>query len=162
MTEAEFVQHYEDHARWLVSYMRRRFGASDAEDFAAHAWLNAWNNRAAFNRESSFKSWLTRIAINHAISVRTRGKLGRSRICETPITINLARTVATNTENTERSLLMKERVDAALDRAGMRDAQIMKMHFVYGFSVEELAGVNRLNVNTIKVRLTRACKKARS
>src|SRR5258706_5441382 len=41
---------------------------SDAEDAVQVAWLNAYRSLATFRADSTFRTWLTRIAVNEASS----------------------------------------------------------------------------------------------
>ena len=158
ITDAEFTQMYAEHSVRLLAFVRSRFGAEDAEDIASQAWLNAWKHRGAFRAECRFSSWLTRIAINHGMELRTRGKSAARRQRELPLTPHTASAVRAAC-NVERDLLRKESLELALSQVVARDAGIMRMRFVLGFDLHDIADASHLSVNTVKVRLTRACQK---
>jgi len=51
----------------------------DAEDAVQQSVLNAFVHRAQFRGQSSFSTWLTRIAINEALGRVRKGRAERSR-----------------------------------------------------------------------------------
>src|SRR5262245_53794553 len=54
---------------------------AEAEDAVQQAYVDAYRNLDRFRGESSFSTWLTRIAVNAAI---TRLHAGRRRLAEVP------------------------------------------------------------------------------
>lgn len=51
---------------------------SEAHDVCQEAWIKAWNQRHRFNFESTFSTWIHRIAVNCALdALRKRKRLGQ-------------------------------------------------------------------------------------
>jgi RNA polymerase sigma-70 factor (ECF subfamily) len=161
MTVEEFESHYAAHAKHLLTYLRYKFGVKDAEDIASSAWMNAWRSKDMFRSDCSFKTWITRIAINQGITERTRGHSGASHVYEVPLTPVMSRAVHA-TGDVERNMLACERLKRAMRKVNKEDADVMRMVYVYGFSMDEVAGMKKLKVSTLKVRMLRAYKKVRS
>ena len=63
--DALVVQHRDSITRLCRRYVRRH---EDAEDVAQRAFLNAFEKLREFRRESTFRTWLHRIAVNLALN----------------------------------------------------------------------------------------------
>lgn len=62
----EFAQLYEEHSRAIFYLALRMLGDSEkAEDATHDVFLKAFRSMEKFRRESSWRTWLYRIAINH-------------------------------------------------------------------------------------------------
>jgi RNA polymerase sigma-70 factor, ECF subfamily len=71
--EAEFEVLFERHRRELHVHCYRMLGSlQDAEDLVQETFLNAWRNRHTFQRRSSFRTWLYRIATNACLNALRR------------------------------------------------------------------------------------------
>ena len=70
---AEFAALFERHRRELHVHCYRLMGSlQDAEDLVQETFLNAWRNRHRFERRSSFRTWLYRIATNACLNALQR------------------------------------------------------------------------------------------
>ena len=70
---AEFAALFERHRRELHVHCYRLMGSlQDAEDLVQETFLNAWRNRHRFQRRSSFRTWLYRIATNACLNALQR------------------------------------------------------------------------------------------
>jgi len=133
----------------------------DAEDVLQDAWMRAFIHIRSFDGRASFSTWMTRIAINSALSVlRKRRKqrefsLDDSADPDNPRLMQL-RELSSNPEErcieTERQRLVRQairRLPAKLRAAiEIRESQVGSMH--------ELAMVAGVSVPTLKSRLVRA------
>ena len=72
---------YEPHAKSVAGYALRRFGADDAGDVVAEAFLVAWRRLADVPPEPETRPWLIGVArhvsANQARGNRRRNELGR-------------------------------------------------------------------------------------
>jgi len=133
----------------------------DAEDVLQDAWMRAFIHIRSFDGRASFSTWMTRIAINSALSVlRKRRKqkefsLDASVDPDNPCLIQV-RELSPNPEErcigTERQRLVRQairslpsKLRAAIE---IRESQDGSMH--------ELAIVAGISVSTLKSRLQRA------
>jgi RNA polymerase sigma-70 factor (ECF subfamily) len=136
----------------------------ESEDVVQEAYLRAFNNLAGFRGESSFATWLTRIAINEA--------LGRKR--KRRPTINLADLDLLGDQGEARVLIFpgvctgtnpeadasRSEVRRLLERAvdGLPEAFriVFVMREIDELSVEETASQLQIRPETVKTRLYRA------
>jgi RNA polymerase sigma-70 factor (ECF subfamily) len=134
---------------------------TEAEDAVQDAYIQAFRNLAAFRGESSFSTWLVRIAANEAL-MRRRRNVRRSEV----IPINhesgelmmdeIAQDPAAGPENQAMSAdirrLLEQRIDALPDlyRA------VFVMRAVEEMSVEETAAALDLPPATVRTRFFRA------
>jgi RNA polymerase sigma-70 factor (ECF subfamily) len=71
--QAEFAALFERHRRELHVHCYRLMGSlQDAEDLVQETFVNAWRNRDRFERRSSFRTWLYRIATNACLNALQR------------------------------------------------------------------------------------------
>ncbi|MFO7674760.1 MAG: sigma-70 family RNA polymerase sigma factor [bacterium] len=81
---AAFEELVRRHQRGLFGYLYRMCGnPADAEEMAQQAFVKAWGGLRGFRGDSSFKTWLYRIATNLCINRATR----RKPTCELPETL---------------------------------------------------------------------------
>src|SRR5580704_12039417 len=55
--------------RYVVSMLRN---AMDADDIIQEVLLKVWRNLSAFRSEASFRTWMTRVAINEVLQLYRR------------------------------------------------------------------------------------------
>jgi len=67
----EFTELYQNHSREIYYLTLRLLGdASKAEDATHDVFLKAYRHWDSFRGESSYRTWLYRIAINHCSNLR--------------------------------------------------------------------------------------------
>jgi len=143
--------------RWLGEY-------SDAADAAQEAFISAYRSIKKFRGESSFSTWLYRIAINHAKNKRKSLHTAQQRA----VSFNGA-----NTEGDEDSLAhlphpgpdpaqaaeqqeIQELVQEGLNGLEPDDAMLILLHDLQGVPYEEISQVVDIPLGTVKSRLHRA------
>lgn len=146
----------------LISFYKNRVHAlgmsffkneADTEDFEQEVFLKAYTNLSSFHGDSSFPTWLTRIAYNTAINAKTRRKEYQ------PIS---------NEENIEDKSLSPEKnqirkMTVLAVREAVKDlpekfAVCVELYFFYDNSHAEISKITGLPVNTIKSHIFRAKK----
>jgi RNA polymerase sigma-70 factor (ECF subfamily) len=150
------VQRYQD--RLYPTMLRLTGSAEDALDLLQDAFLRAFEKLDKFQGESSFFTWIYRIAVNLALSDRRRRRtssrvLGAGRLDpidpadESPLsdpTLPL--------ERAERDALIQKALDALAD--DHRAVVVMKEFD--GLRYEEIASILGVPVGTVRSRLHRA------
>ncbi len=136
----------------------------DAEDATQEVFTKVWRSLDSFNRESSLKTWIYRIAINTCIDYgrRTRKKTEMPEVSVSEFRPDVPGVIELSSEETaERRLLEKERA-AHLQRAilllrpHLKDVFLLKE--VEEMSYDEISLVLDLSIGTISSRLNRAKK----
>lgn len=122
----------------------------EAEEVTQDIWVRAWRRLDSFRGESSFTTWLHRLAVNRVLDhLRTRKRReGRSTSLEDPAA--LARSVPR--DRTEERLEL-ERALAGLPE-GART--VFVLHEVEGLKCREVAELIEVEVGTVKAQLHRA------
>lgn len=147
--------------RLVAGILRNR---EDAEDAVQKSFLSAIEHLKEFREEASFKTWITRIATNHALE-NLRRKKGKTSV---PLSEEVADeegmirhpvVIADWRDNPEK-LAMRSETRAALDSAlaevDEKYRAVFLLRDVEGFSTEETAGILGIGVPNVKVRLLRA------
>jgi RNA polymerase sigma-70 factor, ECF subfamily len=131
-------------------------GREDAADIAQEAFLRAWEKIRTL-RDAPFKSWLFQIAANlcydHFRRGRRYGVMPEEDQTSNVVGLGIAMPdPQERAEANERHRLVRESI-AALDH-DMRVAIILRD--VNGMAYEEIAGVLRVPLGTVKSRIARA------
>jgi RNA polymerase sigma-70 factor (ECF subfamily) len=136
----------------------------DVEDIAQQAFLKAYFSLKRFDQRAAFSTWLYKITVNECWDFLRKRKV-RPLVLEADLNEEQARRyqaageVADARPDASEQLAAQERVGQLLECLEERDRTMLVLKEVQGFSVEEIAAVFELNVNTVKVRLFRARQK---
>lgn len=156
----------ESHERRVFSLIYRLIRRRDeVEDLAQEIFLKVFLAIGTYNFESSFGSWVGRIAVNHCYDYLRRKRASRVRYFgempeETSRKIQArAETTGTPAPNAEQQALWRELAGGLLERAPAGDRVILVLKEMEELSVEEIAEILRLTKTAVKVRLHRARKR---
>jgi RNA polymerase sigma-70 factor (ECF subfamily) len=154
-TEA-FATLVERHQRTIFNLLYRMLGDyDDAAEVAQEAFLSAYRSIKSFRGDSSFSTWLYRIAVNHA---NTRRKSlaqsqQRSALMESLEPVGAGGPdPAAAMERKE----LRERVQAALNGLEAEDATIILLRDLQDVPYETVADMLGIPIGTVKSRLHRA------
>jgi RNA polymerase sigma-70 factor (ECF subfamily) len=161
-----------DNFGWIVQQHQKRifrilmFLVKDedtAENLTQECFLRAFRNRDSFRGESSLATWLLRIALNLAYDYRkSRRWIFWRSVTQTDQIESIP--VRDTCPTPERVLLDKElleTVQAAVDRLPERQRTVFLLRYLEDMSLDEIAGVLRLPVGTVKSHLFRAVRSIR-
>src|SRR5579864_6921527 len=133
----------------------------DVEDVAQQVFLKAYLGIKRFDQRAAFSTWLYKIAINECWDYLRKKKvrplvyeadLSEEQVSRLDGIVSAERPpVDANSRAETRELL-----DRLLATLPEQDQQLLVLKEMEGFSVQELAEILQLNVNTVKVRLFRA------
>ena len=155
--EALVVKYQRRIARHVARYIRR---ASDVEDVVQETFIRAYRGLASFRGDSSFYSWLYRIATNAAINSLKRDP--------TPVLLgddapeeraDAFQPGISDNEDPERRLMARQIADAvqrALDRLQPELADALMLYEVEGKSYSEIATMLGIPIGTVRTRIFRA------
>ncbi|MCA8995932.1 MAG: sigma-70 family RNA polymerase sigma factor [Planctomycetaceae bacterium] len=158
-TEAfgELVLRYQDRLCGTLVHMLG--SVHDARDVAQEAFLLAFEKLETFRRESSFYSWLFRIAYNAAISQRRKERKNRRSIDHQKDQTGSEPTDSRPANDPAYQLEIEDsqrQVREALDELGeeYRDAIVLKE--LEGLRYEEIAEILGCPIGTVRSRIHRA------
>jgi RNA polymerase sigma factor (sigma-70 family) len=127
-----------------------------AEDLVQEAFIRAWNKLELFRGESSFGTWMHRLAANVALSDR-RIRLRRVHR-ERPLDAASERT-ATGARDVEQGL--RSDLEQAIATLPERARTVLVLFDVEGYRHEEIANLTGMAVGSSKAQLHRARKLVR-
>lgn len=158
------------------SYQRRLFSlalhycrdAHDAEDLSQEVWLKAYRSLSSFRGDSSFYTWLRRIAINaflnHQRDAKATANQNDVRRGE-PLSLEEAYELPDErTRNVEEAMQQKqlvEQVTQALAELTPQQRLIFLLKHREEMSVEEISRECKVSTGTVKKSLFRAVHKIR-
>jgi len=155
----ELIRRHQQRVFALVgSILRRR---EDVEDVAQQVFLKVFVSIKRFDLRSAFSTWLYKITVNECWDYLRKKKvrplvyeadLSEEQVSRLDGIVSADRPVSGASEQAE----VKEMLEWMLDKLPEHDRQLLILKEMEGFSVQELAEIIGLNVNTVKVRLFRA------
>jgi RNA polymerase sigma-70 factor, ECF subfamily len=155
----ELVRRHQQRILGLVGGILRR--SEDVEDVVQQVFMKAYVSIKRFDQRAAFSTWLYKIAVNECWDYLRKKKV-RPLIYESDMSeeqsSRLDGIIASDRapEGPDDRTAVKELVGMLLDKLPEQDRQLLVLKEVEGFSVQELAEILNLNVNTVKVRLFRA------
>ena len=139
--------------------------AGAAEDVAQETFVRAWRGLGRFRSDSTFKTWLYRIATNVARThLDRRGR--RARIADRSLDDEAeplqAGDVPSPAPDAETSLVRREAIDRALSELPDELRQALVLRDVEGLDYKEIAGVTGAPIGTVESRIFRARRRLRT
>jgi RNA polymerase sigma-70 factor (ECF subfamily) len=155
--EALVVKYQRRIARHVARYAK---AAGDVEDVVQETFIRAYRGLASFRGDSSFYSWLYRIATNAALSHLRRRPADVLLGDEAPEEREDAfEPGVSDAENPERTLMAKqiaETVQRALAKLQPELAEALMLYEVEGKPYAEIAGMLGIPIGTVRTRIFRA------
>ena len=158
----EIVEKYQSKVFSIIHGIVRH--RNDVEDIAQQVFAKVYFSLRNFDFRSSLITWIYKITVNECFDYLRKKKV-RKLVYESDMSEDESRRV----ENSEPALDRAPRADTTLarrdyvvkllDRLSDEEKQLLLLKEVEGYSVEELAGMLKMNENTIKVKLFRARQK---
>src|SRR5277367_1859082 len=133
----------------------------DAEDVLQDSWLRALAHIGTFDGRSAFSTWVTRIAINSALTMMRRRRTRRELSLDDPVDPDNRRVIEMlePSRNPEERCLETERVRLvrqAIKRLPSKLRTAIELRQTQDGSMSELAMLAGVSVPTMKSRLVRA------
>ncbi len=155
----DLVRRHQQRVFALVNGILRR--PDDVEDVAQQVFLKAYLGIKRFDQRAAFSTWLYKIAVNECWDYLRKKKvrplvyeadLSEEQVSRLDGIVSADRPPQGPNDRAEA----RELLERMLDTLPEQDRQLLLLKEVEGFSVQELAEILKLNVNTVKVRLFRA------
>ena len=144
--------------------MRMCKNPEDAAEAAQEAFLSAWQGLRFFRGESSFSTWLYRLASNACVDLLRRE--GRHRAAAGPslndeeLNLDVPDTARSPQEEAERKELRRQ-IEAGLQALSPDHRQVLILREMHQLSYDEIAEALSLDVGTVKSRISRGRKQLR-
>ena len=148
---------YHRYKRRVFALAVRIVGAMDAEEVAQEAFIRIFRGLGKFRGDSALGTWIYRLAVNAALSHRSR------RRPDTPEATNQAEAEALVAEAAPhgQDSVLRARLQRALWRLPVGYRTVIVLHDVEGLEHEEVAAVLGCHVGTSKSQLHKARAKLR-
>jgi len=155
----ELVRRHQQRVFALVNGILRN--PEDVEDVAQQVFLKAYLGIKKFDQRAAFSTWLYKIAVNECWDYLRKKKvrplvyeadLSEEQVSRLDGILSAQRPPEGPSDRAEA----RELVERMLEALPEQDRQLLLLKEVEGFSVQELANILHLNMNTVKVRLFRA------
>ncbi|PIQ63379.1 MAG: hypothetical protein COV99_03090 [Bacteroidetes bacterium CG12_big_fil_rev_8_21_14_0_65_60_17] len=133
----------------------------DALDVFQTAVLKAWRGMHAFRADSSFDTWLTRIAINEALSHRKKA----TRLRAVPLDEEHIGELESSNDAPDSGLLREDsrrHLEAAMAALSDRERTVFTLKHVHEYKIREIAHMLDCAEGTVKNYLFRAVHKLRN
>ena len=131
-----------------------------AADATQTSFVRAYRSLRTFRRTSSFTTWLYRIATNVCLdAVRRRGRQTQSLTLESEGEPLAERDIPDHHLEPGEAVLtgeLQEAVHQSLQRLRFEFRSVLVLYDLAGFSYEDIAGILKLPLGTVKSRLNRA------
>lgn len=143
---AQLMETHQD----LVYHLVLQMVPSEAEDLVQEIFMKAYHNLPKFRGESSFKTWLVRLAINHC-----KNHQRKMKVRQTALQSLLWETKGATPVSTTSSFDASETVhiQASLQKLAYRHREVVVLHDVLGFKYSEIGEMLNLSLGTVKSRL---------
>lgn len=156
----QLVRAYEK--RVFALTLRMCGSPEDAAEAAQEAFLAVWQGLGSFRGESSFSTWLYRLASNACVDLLRRE--GRHRAAASlddgELNVDAVDPAPTPQEAAERTEL-REGIEEGLRQLPEEYRQVLILREMHQLSYEEIAGTLCLDLGTVKSRISRGRKRLR-
>jgi len=140
---------YTAHSGRVYSVVRRMVGDDHlAEDVSQDAWVRAFEKLHSFRGESSFGTWMHRLAVNSALN-RLRRQSKRPNV-------EAAADKQSGPPPTDDTVLNQKLLSQALDQLSPGYRTVLVLHDVQGLTHDEIADRMGVAVGTSKSQLHKA------
>ncbi len=131
----------------------------DAEEVTQEVFLNIYNNLKNFRFQSSFKTWVYRIAVNSAINHCRKMSRQEDRRKEYGENLNHLGKTFNEPEIENSNECREEIINSLLKILSPDQRACIVLRNIEGLSYQEIADTLRININTVRTRLKRAREK---
>lgn len=153
----ELVRRHQERVYATIYHMTSHH--EDAADLAQETFVKAYRALKSFKGDSSFFTWLYRIAVNKTINYLKQRK-HRGQVSLNDLDVNaendpdLVALVSERTPRREAGLReLQERLNMAMQRLSEEHRMVVTLHDIQGLKHEEIAGIMKCNIGTVRSRL---------
>ncbi|MCX6939015.1 MAG: sigma-70 family RNA polymerase sigma factor [Verrucomicrobia bacterium] len=132
----------------------------DAADLTQDTFIKAFQSINRFQGQSSFFTWIYRIAVNGAINYLQKNKLRRffsfEKVQEDGSVTSLLDQLADSSVSSDRAAYLSElqqKLNEAMQKLSIRHRTVVTLFEIDGLSHEEIAEITGTSVGTVRSRL---------
>ena len=144
---------YHRYKRRVFTLAVRIAGAGEAEEVAQEAFIRIFKGIARFRGDSALGTWIYRLAVNAALSHRSRRPPPTEPLDARVLEASLA---ARATPPDDGDTVLRGRLERGLGRLPVGYRTVIVLHDIEGLEHEEIAAVLRCHVGTSKSQLHKA------
>lgn len=137
--------------RCIVSMVRDE---TDVEDLVQEVLFKVWRRLSTFRLEASFRTWMTRVAVNEVLQLYRRRKHGR--VCQAFQDLDAFASRADSPYQTMVRAQTEKTLHGAVARLPSRYRQVLTLRDLEQLTTSETADSLRATVPAVKTRLFRA------
>ncbi|RHJ80006.1 RNA polymerase sigma factor [Parabacteroides sp. AM08-6] len=130
----------------------------DAEELAQDVFVKVYRYLSSFKGDSSFSTWIYRIAYNTAIS-ETRKKKHEFLAIEDAIINNVSEEEVAEALGRSDTSVQMNKLDAALEQLPPEERAIILLFYIKEKTIDDIADITGLSSSNVKVKLHRIRKK---
>ena len=153
----ELVRRYQERIYATVYHMTSNH--EDANDLTQESFIKAYRALKSFKGDSSFYTWVYRIAVNKTINFLKQRK-NRVQMSLNDLDFNaehdpdLVALISHNTPRRDLGLAeLQEKLNAAMQKLSEHHRMAVVLHDIQGMSHEEVGAIMDCNVGTVRSRL---------
>jgi RNA polymerase sigma factor (sigma-70 family) len=153
----ELVRRFQERIYATIYHMTANH--EDANDLAQDTFIKAFQAIASFKGDSSFFTWLYRIAVNRTINF-LKQRRNKNNLSLDDLDMNaehdpdLVALVSDKTPRRDLHLVeLQEKLNAAMQRLSETHRLVVTLHDVQGLSHEEIGKIMGCNAGTVRSRL---------
>jgi RNA polymerase sigma factor (sigma-70 family) len=153
----ELIRRYQDRIYATVYHMTSNH--EDANDLAQEAFIKGFQALKSFKGDSSFYTWIYRIAVNKTINFLKQRK-NRTHMSLNDLDFSaendpdLVALISDKTPRRDINLAeLQEKLNAAMQKLSPVHRMVVTLHDVQGLSHEEIGKIIECNIGTVRSRL---------
>jgi RNA polymerase sigma-70 factor (ECF subfamily) len=151
---------YHRYKKRVYGLALRIVGPADAEEVAQEAFIRIFRGLPKFRGDAALSTWIYRLAVNAALSHRTRRAGARllTRDSDSQPDAQVDKTIEAQpaAEPIQGDAVLRARLERALVRLPTGYRTVIVLHDVEGLEHEEIASILRCHVGTSKSQLHKA------
>lgn len=157
---AELIQLYEKRVLALTQRMCKN--PEDAAEAAQKAFFAAWQGLKRFRGESSFSTWLYRLASNACVDLLRREgrRQAAASLDDEDLNLDMPASLPSPQEEAERREL-REQIEKGLQTLPPEYRAVLVLREIHQLHYEEIAEALGVDVGTVKSRISRGRKRLR-
>ena len=153
----ELIRRYQERIYATVYHMTSNH--EDANDLVQETFIKAYRALKSFKGDSSFYTWVYRIAVNKTINFLKQRK-NRVQLSLNDMDFNaehdpdLVSLISEKTPRRDLNLAeLQDKLNVAMQRLSEQHRMVVTLHDIQGFSHEEIGKIIGCNVGTVRSRL---------